>query len=85
MAQECSGNPPFGELHPGQQILSWRQEQLAKGGQSSDLDWLLDLGGGLRWRFGGAPKATVAKATVSESVQPVAPSPSQQPAVKGLW
>ena len=60
MAQECSGNPPFGEfatrqpllaeLLPGQQILSWRQEQLAKGGQSSDLDWLLDLGGALRWR-----------------------------------
>ena len=60
MAQECSGNPPFvepatsqpllGELLPGQQILSWRQAQLAKGGQSSDLDWLLDLGGGLRWR-----------------------------------
>ena len=60
MAQECSGNRPFGEfatrqpllaeLLPGQQILSWRQEQLAKGGQSSDLDWLLDLGGGLRWQ-----------------------------------
>ena len=60
MAQECSGNPPFGEfatrepllgeLHPGQQILGWRQEQLAKGGQSSELDWLLDLGGGLCWR-----------------------------------
>ena len=65
MAQESSGNPPsgepatsevatweplLGELLPGQQILSWRQEQLAKGGQASDLDWLLDLGGGLRWR-----------------------------------
>jgi len=65
MAQESSGNPPsgelatsevatreplLGELLPGQQILSWRQEQLAKGGQASDLDWLLDLGGDLRWR-----------------------------------
>jgi release factor glutamine methyltransferase len=50
MAQECSGNSSLAELLPGQQILSWRQEQLAKGGQSSDLDWLLDLGGALRWR-----------------------------------
>jgi release factor glutamine methyltransferase len=49
MAQECSGNSPLAELLPGEQILSWRQQQLAKGGQPNDLDWLLDLGGGLRW------------------------------------
>ena len=30
-------------------LLSWRKRQLAKGGRSVDLDWLLDIGGGLRW------------------------------------
>jgi len=52
MAQDWSSEtaPVMGELLPGQQILSWRQQQLAKGGQPGDLDWLLDLGGGLRWR-----------------------------------
>ena len=52
MAQEWSSEnaPVLGELLAGQKILSWRQQQLARGGQSSDLDWLLDLGGGLRWR-----------------------------------
>lgn len=46
----------------------------------------LNYGGGLRWRFGGAPKATVAKAAVTDSAQPMtAPAASPQPSVRGLW
>jgi len=30
-------------------VLAWRRDQLALGGRSVDLDWLLDLGAGLRW------------------------------------
>ena len=33
----------------GKEILTWRNFQLAKGGNPVDLDWLLDLGGGLSW------------------------------------
>ncbi len=33
----------------GKEILNWRNFQLAKGGKSVDIDWLLDLGGGLSW------------------------------------
>lgn len=46
----------------------------------------LNYGGGLRWRFGGAPKATLAKAAVTDSAQPMtAPAASPQPSVRGLW
>ena len=31
------------------QVLSWRKKLLCQGGRSVDLDWLLDLGGGLTW------------------------------------
>ena len=35
---------------PSSDLLAWRQELLAStGGARADLDWLLDLGGGLRW------------------------------------
>ena len=30
-------------------LLAWRHQQLQDGGNPSDLDWLLDLAGGLRW------------------------------------
>ena len=30
-------------------ILNWRRLQLSLGGRSADLDWLLDLAGGLKW------------------------------------
>ena len=33
----------------GKEILTWRKVNLSKGGRSIDLDWLLDIGGGLRW------------------------------------
>ena len=31
------------------ELLAWRRLQLAEGGRAVDFDWLLDLGGGLRW------------------------------------
>ena len=31
------------------EILSWRTDQLAKGGDLESIDWLLDNGGGLGW------------------------------------
>jgi len=35
---------------PASDLLAWRRELLAStGGARADLDWLLDLGGGLRW------------------------------------
>ncbi len=33
----------------GAELLAWRRRQLGLGGQPADLDWLLDLGGGVRW------------------------------------
>jgi release factor glutamine methyltransferase len=33
----------------GYELLAWRRAQLATGGRAVDLDWLLDLAGGLRW------------------------------------
>ncbi len=30
-------------------LLAWRRNQLSLGGRSVDLDWLLDIGGGLKW------------------------------------
>ncbi|MBW0168403.1 MAG: peptide chain release factor N(5)-glutamine methyltransferase [Vulcanococcus sp.] len=32
------------------ELLHWRRTQLAAGGQPSQLDWLLDLEGGVRWQ-----------------------------------
>ncbi|MCP9917174.1 peptide chain release factor N(5)-glutamine methyltransferase [Cyanobium sp. ATX 6F1] len=33
----------------GSELLAWRRRLLEGGGQSAELDWLLDLAGGLRW------------------------------------
>jgi len=40
---------PAEETLTGAGLLAWRQSLLAHGGQSADLDWLLDLAGGLDW------------------------------------
>tara|TARA_B100000131_G_C18040691_1_gene582276 strand:- start:106 stop:981 length:876 start_codon:yes stop_codon:yes gene_type:complete len=32
-----------------EEILRWRLKQLSFGGSSADIDWLLDIGGGLGW------------------------------------
>ena len=32
-------------------LLQWRRQQLERGGQPSELDWLLDLEGGLPWQM----------------------------------
>ena len=47
---QISGEPITGTQITGAQLLAWRREQLALGGSRADLDWLLDLGGGLRWQ-----------------------------------
>ena len=39
----------FPVLLPGQTLLAWRRQQLAQGGDPADLDWLLDLAGGVAW------------------------------------
>jgi autotransporter-associated beta strand protein len=47
----------------------------------------LNYGGGLRWRFGGAPKAVIAKAQ-PQPPAPVEPSPAPTPqpqVIRGLW
>ena len=33
----------------GTQLLAWRRQQLARGGSAADLDWLIDLAGGVPW------------------------------------
>lgn len=33
----------------GTQLLAWRRQQLARGGTAADLDWLIDLAGGVPW------------------------------------
>jgi len=50
----------------------------------------LNYGGGIRWRFGGAPKATIAKAQPAPAPSPepsVAPAAEQPaaPSIRGLW
>ena len=37
------------QLVEGTALLAWRRRQLQRGGRSVDLDWLLDLAGGLSW------------------------------------
>lgn len=49
MAQ-ISGNQVIGKQVSGDELLAWRQAQLILGGSRADLDWLLDLGGGVRWQ-----------------------------------
>ncbi|MFM7733675.1 MAG: peptide chain release factor N(5)-glutamine methyltransferase [Cyanobium sp.] len=38
-----------GELLGGDELLAWRRSMLALGGRGADLDWLLDLAGGIPW------------------------------------
>ena len=50
----------------------------------------LNYGGGIRWRFGGAPKAAIAKAppvaAPTPQAQPAAvETPQLQPTIRGLW
>ena len=33
----------------GTHLLTWRRQQLARGGSAADLDWLIDLAGGVPW------------------------------------
>jgi len=37
-------------LIPGTALLAWRRAQLRQGGRAVDLDWLLDLAGGVAWQ-----------------------------------
>ena len=32
-----------------EEVLEWRKRQLSLGGEPADLDWLIDIGGGLGW------------------------------------
>jgi release factor glutamine methyltransferase len=41
---------PRGERLTGQRLLDWRRELLSLGGRPADLDWLIDLAGGLGWQ-----------------------------------
>jgi outer membrane autotransporter protein len=45
----------------------------------------LNYGGGLRWRFGGAPKATIAKAPVTTAPAEVPTPSTQTQTIRGLW
>lgn len=53
-SSEEPGDNPNGaggrEEIPGGELLAWRNQLLAEGGRKVDLDWLLDLGGGLSWQ-----------------------------------
>lgn len=45
-----SAPPTAGMRVLGTELLAWRRQRLREGGCSADLDWLLDLGAGLRWK-----------------------------------
>jgi methylase of polypeptide subunit release factors len=45
----CPPDAGAGEALSGADLLTWRRRLLELGGHRSDLDWLLDLAGGLRW------------------------------------
>ncbi len=49
MEDQQPGSGPGGCQLAGAELLAWRRQQLAQGGQPADLDWLLDQGGGLAW------------------------------------
>lgn len=44
-----AGQASGGVSLTGHELLSWRRRQLQLGGGAAELDWLLDLQGGLRW------------------------------------
>lgn len=49
----CASDAPAVEICEelrGDALLAWRRGLLAEGGRAVDLDWLLDLGGGLSWQ-----------------------------------
>jgi len=60
-------------LCSGEELLAWRRGQLALGGRSVDLDWLLDLQGELRWaelqRLRLRPELTVSLACSLEALE----------------
>jgi release factor glutamine methyltransferase len=64
------------EVVSGHTLLDWRRRQLALGGSPEDLDWLLDLVGGLRWaelqRLRLSPQRSV-------------PLQCPLPSLEGLW
>jgi release factor glutamine methyltransferase len=49
-ASPLSASPTAcGEVIGGQDLLAWRRGLLGLGGRAADLDWLLDMAGGLGW------------------------------------
>lgn len=46
---QAEGGSQQRERCTGHALLAWRRRQLQLGGSASELDWLLDLRGGLRW------------------------------------
>jgi release factor glutamine methyltransferase len=50
MGKNLTIRPASAEVLSGQVLLAWRRHCLALGGRSADLDWLLDLAGGVPWR-----------------------------------
>lgn len=40
---------PGGDVLTAEELLQWRRALLLEGGRPADLDWLLDLGGGVSW------------------------------------
>lgn len=43
--EQRAGGPITGEI-----LLAWRRDQLQAGGRAAELDWLLDLAGGVSWQ-----------------------------------
>lgn len=41
---------PAGDPITGSVLLAWRRDQLLAGGRPAELDWLLDLAGGVAWQ-----------------------------------
>jgi release factor glutamine methyltransferase len=50
LADGGSPAPGSSRTLTAEELLAWRRDLLAEGGRPADLDWLLDLGGGLPWR-----------------------------------
>ncbi|MDM7938466.1 MAG: peptide chain release factor N(5)-glutamine methyltransferase [Cyanobium sp. CZS 48M] len=49
LAAASSAPEASDQLILGSELLTWRRQRLGEGGRAADLDWLLDLGAGLRW------------------------------------
>jgi release factor glutamine methyltransferase len=50
LADGGSPAPGSSRHFTAEELLVWRRGLLAEGGRPADLDWLLDLAGGLPWR-----------------------------------